>query len=148
MALNVPQRCRSAVAAMLVATALGAPIARAADVATGPVEVIRLTLHPGREADAERFLASLADAARTTGAAVHWRTLQRTDGDGALYVLVLQARDQAELESWAEFNPTQVLERAYGVARARELLALRESALARVERERMTPRPDLGFDGR
>jgi hypothetical protein len=28
----------------------------------------------------------------------------------------------------------------------REILALRESALARVERERMTPRPDLGFD--
>jgi hypothetical protein len=112
----------------------------------GPTELIRLQVRPGREADLERFLARLVEAARKTDAPVRWRTHRRVDGERPLYVLVLQAADAAELDAWSNLTASATLERAYGAEEARRLLALREEALESMQRERFVPQPELSLD--
>jgi hypothetical protein len=131
-----------------LAGAAGAPpsAAQEAPPADGAVELVRLVVRPGHEAEIERFLARLAEAARRTEAPVRWRVHRRVDGEHPLYVLVLRAPDAAALETWGDLTAAAVLERAYGGEEARSILALRETALEGLARERFVALPalDLG----
>jgi hypothetical protein len=136
-------------AAALAALALAAAAPAAAEPAAAPrseAELIRLEVRPGHEAEMERFLTRLAEAARRTGAPVRWRAHRRVDGERPLYVLVLQADTAAELDAWGGLTASATLERAYGAEEAKRLLALREAALEGVQRERFAAAPALSFE--
>lgn len=133
-----------------LAIAVGSSSAGAADEASvpgdGPAELIRLTVRPGHEAEIERFLERLATAARRTDAPVRWRTHRQLDGERPVYVLVLRASSEEQLDAWGSLTASATLERAYGADEARRLLALREKALEGMQRERFVPQPELSFD--
>jgi len=136
----------SLVAALLLAAAPATAIAAEAS-ATAPesIELIRLSVRPGHEAEMERFLAQLADAARRTGEPVRWRVHRRVGGERPLYVFVLRG-SAGQLDAWSGLTASGTLERAYGAEEAARILALRESALEGMERERFVAQPELGFD--
>ncbi|HSJ98128.1 MAG TPA: hypothetical protein VLC53_13690 [Myxococcota bacterium] len=140
-------RTISLVAALLLAATPAAGAAAEA-AATGPesIELIRLSVRAGHEAEMERFLARLAEAARRTGEPVRWRVHRRVDRDHPLYVVVLRASRVDQLDAWSGLTASGALERAYGAEEAARILALRESALEGLERERFVAEPELGFD--
>jgi len=139
-------RLLSLVAALLLAAApASGSAAEAAATGAESIELIRLSVRPGREADMERFLARLADAARRTGEPVRWRVHRRIGGERPLYVFVLRGRAE-QLDAWSGLTASGTLERAYGAEEAARILALRESALEGMERERFVAQPELGFD--
>jgi len=129
-----------------VLLAAAPPAGAAEEAAPEAVELIRLSVRPGHEAEMERFLARLADAARRTGEPVRWRAHRRVGGDRPLYVLVLRAASGEQLDAWSGLTASATLERAYGREEAARVLALRESALEGMERERFVAMPALGFD--
>lgn len=145
-------RWRSRIALSLIILSAAAvrpfPGGAADEAASGgqPVDLIRLTVRPGHVADLEHFLVRLADAARRTGAPVRWRVHRRVDADPPVYVLVLRAARAEQLEAWSGLTASATLERAYGTQEAARLLALRESALESLVRERFVGEPTLAFD--
>lgn len=130
-----------------LAAAAGAEATAEGAAARGEViELIRLEVRPGQEAAMERFLTRLAEGARRTGAAIRWRVHRRVDGEHPLYVIVLRATSNEQLEAWGDLTASTTLEQAFGADEARRLLALREQALLGLTRERFVPVPALGFE--
>jgi hypothetical protein len=139
-------RMISLVAALLLAaTPAAGAAAEAAATGAESIELIRLSVRAGHESEMERFLARLAEAARRTGEPVRWRVHRRVGGERPLYVFVLRGRAE-QLDAWSGLTASATLERAYGAEEAARILALRESALEGLERERFVAEPELGFD--
>jgi hypothetical protein len=138
-------RTISLVAALLLAvTPAPGFAAEASSTTPESIELIRLSVRPGHEAEMEQFLARLADAARRTGEPVRWRVHRRVGGERPLYVFVLRG-SAGQLDAWSGLTASGTLERAYGAEEAARILALRESALEAMERERFVAQPELGF---